>query len=220
MKVLNLIHSGDKSHKVWDYWYHYFKKYYTCNSIDTIFLTETLTKNYENVKFVHTGNVNWSNGLIEFLSDCEYDYIIYQHEDYFLTEKTNDEKLNHLIKIIIDNNYKLLKCCGHWSGFMTENAPMKLVNEKENIWLYNNKSPYLISHQTSIWEKDFLLSTLKRDESPWQHELAGTQRLKQRNVKLYTYRGKCPLEYAETIVHGTIRKGFERFFDIPELEDL
>lgn len=210
-----LIHSGDQSEHVWDYWYYYWKKYYTCTEIDTIFLCEDIAKNYPGVKFYHTGLVPWADGLIDFLSTINSKYVIYQHEDYFLTEKTNEQLLYKLINICNKYNFNLLKCCGWWSGFMTDEAPFKEAYEfGENIWLYNNESPYLVSHQTTIWKREFLISTLRRGETPWQHELTGTARLRNRNVPLYAYRAKTPLEYAETMVHGNIREGFNKFFEI------
>lgn len=213
--TIYLVHSGDHSSHVWDYWYYYWKKYYTCKEIDTVFLCEDIDKKYPGVMFRHTGNVPWADGLIDFLNAIPSSYIIYQHEDYFLTEKTNAELLYKLIAICKKNNFNLLKCCGWWAGFMSDEAPFKEAFEfGENIWRYNNDSPYLISHQTSIWEKNFLVTTLRRGETPWQHELAGTARLKNRCLPLYAYRAKGPLEYAETMVHGTIREGSNKLFEI------
>ena len=213
-KTILLIHSGDKSIDVWNYWYYYFKKYYSCQEfMDVYFLSENLSKDYNGVIFKHTGDVLWADGLMTFLNTINAKYIVYQHEDYFLTEKTWHDSMKHLIDIVEERNYKLLKCCGWWAGFMTDKAPMQEIDRENNIWLYNNESPYLISHQTSIWEREFFITTLRRGESPWQHEMDGTRRLRARNIPIYAFRGKCPLEYAETMVHGTIRKGFERFFE-------
>ncbi len=214
-----LVHSGDHSEHVWDYWYYYWKKYYTCTEIDTIFLCENIDKKYEGVRFFHTGSVSWADGLIDFLNAVPASYIIYQHEDYFLTEKTNEKLLYNLIDICKKHNFNLLKCCGWWGGFMDDKAPYQEAFEfGENIWRYNNDSNYLISHQTSIWKRDFLVTTLRRGETPWQHELAGTARLQSRNIPLYAYRAKGPLEYAETMVHGTIREGSDKYFSIDLLE--
>lgn len=217
--VIFLVHSGDKSSNIWDYWYYYWKKFWTCAEfIDTVFLCKNLTKDYKGVQFYHTGNVSWSDGLINFLEKMDSRYIIYQHEDYFLTEETWDGVVKKLLMLCREHDFKLLKCCGLWSGFTTDKTPLVetsiKVNDKEVIWLYNNESPYLVSHQTSIWEREFLLSTLRRGETPWQHELAGTARLRKRNVPIYSYRGKSPFDYAETMVHGNVRKGFEKFFEV------
>jgi len=229
-----LIHSGDKSENIWKYWYYYWKKYWTCSDfIDTVFLCENKQKEFPGVTFKKTGNVSWATGLINYLENIDVTYIIYQHEDYFLTEPTNAVMAKSLIDLCIARDFKMLKCCGHWAGFIDENVPMKKidinnhdikndsngelvkVNESDdNIWLYNNYSPYLISHQTSIWNREFLISTLKHGETPWEHELAGTIRLRRRNIPVYVYRGKGPFEYCETMVHGNIRPGQEKYFEV------
>lgn len=212
-----LIHSGDKSCNIWDYWYYYWKKYWTCHDfIDTIFLTENKSEIYEGVRFFHTGDVPWSDGLINFLSSVGYKYVIYQHEDYFLTEETNAKVAKDLIEVCKENDLKLLKCCGLWSGCpeWNKDGAFTKTDLYHDIYRYNNENSYLISHQTAIWEKDFLLSTLKRNDTPWCHELAGTARLRERNIPIHAYRSKCPFDYCETMVHGNVRDGQKKYFEI------
>ena len=211
-----LVHSGDKSERIWDYWYYYWKKYWTCKDfIDTVFLSEIKSKDFEGVKFAHTGNIKWADGLIYYLESIrDVKWIIYQHEDYFLTKETDHNTAKVLIKICQDNELNLLKCCGWWGGYIDENAPMVENDMGGGMWSYHNNSPYLISHQTSIWDREFLLSTLRFGETPWEHELSGTARLRQRNIPLHVYRGCSPFEYAETIVHGNVRDNCEKYFEI------
>ena len=52
------------------------------------------------------------------------------------------------------------------------------------LYKFNNKSPYLISHQPSIINKDFLIKTLEPNESPWENEIKGTKRLKNKKYLL------------------------------------
>lgn len=226
-----VIHSGDKSEESWDFWYHYYKKHWTCKDVaDTYFISEGKRKEYEGVKFICVGEgIPWSNGLHYALTQrIDAKYIIYQHEDYFLTENTFPHIIKVLIGLMDEHDMSLIKCCGWWAGYMTDEAPMTLTEIKANdeykekkfkyLWLYNNESPYLISHQTSIWKRDFLISTLELEESPWGHEIMGSNRLRKRNIPIYAYRGKCPIPYAETMVHGEIREGFEKYFEIDILK--
>ena len=71
-ETICLIHTGDKSAHIWDYWYYYWKKYYNCD-FDTIFLSENETKDYPGVKFYCTGNCHWGEGLIDFLSHSPFE---------------------------------------------------------------------------------------------------------------------------------------------------
>lgn len=215
--VVFLIHTGDKSEWSWKYYNYYYQKYFTCDYLmDTVFLTENKKVDFKDMQSVQTGNVPWADGLINYLKSVNYKYVIYQHEDYFLTEITNHNVAEKLINICKDQDLQLLKCCGWWAGFIDENVPME--KKTDDLWLFNNNSPYLVSHQTSIWNKDFLLSTLIPGMNPWEHEINGTIELRKRNIPLYAYREKSPFEYSETLVHGKIRPGAKHLFEI-NLED-
>jgi len=222
--TIMLIHSGDKSstpmegkkHSIWDYWYYYWKKYYTLK-YDTIFLSENETRDYPGVTFKHAGNVAWADGLIDFLARIDCKYVEYMHEDYFLTEETNADVMNTLIKCMDDNKLRLIKHVGCWAGNPEWNSDGAFVETPElgdQMNIYANEQPYLVSHQTSLWDVDFLISTLKRGWDPWTHEITGSVDLRLRNLPIHAYRGKNPIEYCETIVHNQIREGQEEYFNV------
>ena len=224
-ETIYLVHSGDKSSYMWKDWYRYWKKHYTCD-YDTIFLSENATMDFPGVQFAHTGSVPWADGLISYLETCPAKYIIYTHEDYFLNEPTNKRLAGILIDLMKQHNIKLLKCCGHWAGCPEWNDKTDQFIEtdiwfddppaKPCLWTYANKNSYLVSHQSSIWDRELLYTTLKPGEDPWGHELMGTSRLRARNIPVYAYRGKNPFESAETMVQGEIREGCEKYFESAE----
>jgi len=226
-----LVHASDKYDWVIDKFVENHEKHFKNMCLDKIILTESITKNWEGFKTECVGkNKSWSDGLIDWLLYCKYDNIIYVHEDYFLTSDTNNVLFFDLLDIFIKNNYNLLKICGSWSGSPEHNQPDKkpFINKKTHciksnddsksndrfydIYEYNNNLQYLVSHQTSIWDKDFLLSTLWRGWTPWDHELTGTEILRYRNVKIHTYIGEPPIPYCEVINRGKIRPGCEHYF--------
>jgi len=218
--VALLVHSGDKSRWAWKYWHHYWKKFWKSGDIaDTIFLGENETLEAEGIISMKTGPCPWGEGLMKALKTIEADIIIYQHEDYFIDEDTNPDTLKELVRVFTENQMKLLKCCGLWCGYMDDNHPQSpteisvtTMGSEECLSQYNNGSAYLISHQTSLWDREFLYSTIDPNWSPWEHELTGTDQLRSRQIPIYSFKGKCPIPYAETIVHGTVRPGCERFF--------
>lgn len=215
-ETIILIHSGDKSLYIWDFWYYYWKKYYTCK-YDVVFLSENETQNYDGVKFAHTGSVGWAEGLMDYLNRIDCKYIEYMHEDYFLTEETNPAKMETLVKCMKDNGLYLIKHVGTWAGNPDWNKPgafQEAFELGEDMYIYSNNQPYLISHQTSLWDREFLLSTLKRGWTPWCHEITGTGDLRRRNIPVHAYRGKNPMEYCETMQGGQIRDGQEKYFNI------
>lgn len=224
-----LVHSGDKYEWVWPYWYYYWKQNWRAQAyVDTVFLTETAPFPWPGVIHATCGaGQPWADGLGRVIKALppEVRYIIYQHEDYFYDEPTWTADLLALIECVKRYDMKLLKCCGWWAGYMDKDHPMtesnievRIRGKNERIWHYPNESLYLVSHQTSIWEREFLFKSLFTQETPWGHEINGTKRVRQWSVPIYAYRGKCPMPYAETITHGGIRKGFEKWFEQPNQE--
>ncbi len=51
----------------------------------------------------------------------------------------------------------------------------------------NSESEYLLSHNASIWNREFLLSVMEPNENPWKNEQLGTERIrnKSENPRIY-----------------------------------
>jgi len=224
MKPIFLIHSGDRGQWVWPYWYHYFQEYWTCwGVVDAVFLTEVVQPEFPGVTSVSTGAGRpWGQGLMGALARLDTDLVIYAHEDYFLEQQTDPDTLASLVRVVRCNeDIVLLKMCGGWCGYIDNTRLFRPVEpggklrydpEKihgERLWTYDPDSPYVVSHQISIWRRDFLVATLKPHWSPWDHEMQGTPRasqwLKANDKRVYGYRRNSPLAYCETVVQNRAR---------------
>jgi hypothetical protein len=51
--------------------------------------------------------------------------------------------------------------------------------------LDNDTSGYLMSHQVTLWDREFFLQQLPKDEHPWRNERKGTRRLKKLNPDIF-----------------------------------
>jgi len=215
-KTILLVHTGDGSQWVWPHWYRYWRRNWTGASlIDTVWLSENADPKFEGIFSIRPGGKTWGEQLILGLQQIDAKYVIYWHEDYFLVERPDLAKITGLVNIMDREKIVLLKACGAWMGCVDPKnppAPSGMFYQDEELVVYNNKSDYLISHQSSIWEKDFLSSTVRKNDSPWQHETNGSNRLKERNIPLYAYRGYPPLSYTETVCGGKTREGMEGYF--------
>ena len=49
----------------------------------------------------------------------------------------------------------------------------------------SKKSPYLLSHQVTLWKKSFLQEVIPFGENPWQNEKYGTKRLKKSDSPIF-----------------------------------
>ena len=224
-KIALVIQCGDGGVQWIKYFGHYFDKHWECDDfIDTIFLFESIVPEIktdkENVYTTKTGKIPWGKCVIEGLKDTDYEYIIFFHEDYFLTGPQDADKLKHLIKIMDEHKMSLLKICGDWAGWTA--APKLHIGElsdKENIYEYSREVGYITSHQASIWRKSFLLNSIDPNESPWAHEMAGYARAKKLGKTIHAYLGEQPIPYTETITAGKSRNEYcKKFFDI-EVEE-
>jgi hypothetical protein len=217
--ITYIIHSGDKGAWIWPTWERWFLKYWQAQDFITpLFLGETSTPSTIGIEKMITGPVPYGEGLINALQKIQTRYVILTHEDYFITGLIQWEVLREIEQVMDQNSLSLVKCCGNWSGHISEEYPMQqidLIVNGQRLWLYNNRSKYTLSHQPSVWNKNFLLSTLQPHWSPWQHELDGSDLIQSRSdVKILSYRGEQPIPYAETVSAGKIREGAERFFEV------
>lgn len=220
---ITLVHSGDRNNHLWEYWKYYFDMYWDFSRMNVIFLSENKTIDYNKVITKTTGNVSWSKGLKTELNNINSKYIIYMHEDYFLTAKVDFDVLEEILTHMRKRNIKLVKCCGKTGGYSSAYSDFKPTDMKvgdKYLQKYSNKTDYLISHQPSIWNKKFFNSTLKWEESPWSHEINGTIRLRRRNIPVYVYSSNedepntYPIPYKEVYGKGKIRKKCQKYFEI------
>lgn len=229
-KICLLVHSCNHSKYMWSTWLRYWKENFKpyVNWIDTVFLIDTYCEEVEQLRkediiVEFTNEKDWATGLINYLTRCNYEYTIYHHEDYLIVEKVNENVLSDLYNTMGELDLPLIKCCGWWGGYIDAKAPyimseLKTINNKEDLWVYNNESMYLTSHQSSIWNTDFLKSTLQKGENAWGHELGGTKRLRLRKEYILAYRKKAPIEYAEIIHQRRLRPDCQKWLTEDEFK--
>ena len=57
----------------------------------------------------------------------------------------------------------------------------------KDLYKYNRYSPYSISHQFALWNKEYFMSNVNSNESPWENEIYGSNRINENNHKIHTY---------------------------------
>lgn len=213
--LCSLIHSGDKNAWLWPLWRHYYTKFWDHRQVPTVFLSEEKDLGWDKVENIKTGTCDWSTGLINALDKVDYEYVIYQHEDFFLVAEPSFKIINNIVDIMKDKDLQLVKCCGKQAGTPGSTKHMtrtRIFVHDRYLQVYPNHLDYLTSHQISIWNKEFLKSTLLAGESPWEHEIEGTKRLRKRNIEIHAWCSDfddpvCdPIPYDEVITKGQERR--------------
>ena len=175
-------------------------------------------------------NVPWSDRLIESLQAIPERYVMYMQEDYFLDAPVRDDLVEDCLRIVAEEAVG----CVHLTGFGSHGGAK--TAERPYLVDVPRISRYRTSTQAAIWDKDVLLSYVRRQETVWETEILGTirawsryaairtidrQRLEGRPVMSYTgtgiIRGKWHPEMVPLFARHGIPMDFQRrgFYSFP-----
>lgn len=191
-----LVCSCDKNEDIWQYFFYFFKKYYSsCNY--PIYLN-TEEKKYQdkdlNVislqKHKQGDPQGWSQRLRDYLNAMTTDYVIILLEDFFLTDYVRVDEVERCIRRMDDDP--------QIANFIFDSGRhMCIDSEFPEYLLQERKAPFRLSLQAGIWRREILLKYLRNHESPWQFELWGSKRarrwseksfvLKEDQAKVFSY---------------------------------
>ena len=183
--VALLVHSCDRYELLYKGFEFFFSKNWdskiNCNLYFATEETKVLINGFENIQ---SGKGEWADRLAILLKEkISEEYILYIQEDMWLNKKVNTDFFNQLFELAENNNWQQVKL--HSSGVYKTIATNSFI-EGFNIEEINNvKSDFLMSHQITLWNKDFLLKQLHKKEHPWRNERKATKRLKKINPEIY-----------------------------------
>lgn len=160
-----LVHSFDGYRRYWPGFLYFYRKHYAEKTSShrrwpLYFATEQKTPSKDIVPFRHiqTGEGSWGYRLRKALEVIPQSYVLYMQEDMWLNGTLSHSRLEEA-----------------WGRMISQNAiHWKLQTNCEHLVLcptdYNDPKWYVASHQPAIWDKEFLLSTLRDNYSPFAHE--------------------------------------------------
>lgn len=180
-----LVHTCDRYQFLYPGFSAFFNKYWDfavpCNYY---FATENLNVNIDGFENIRSGSGQWSDRLAKLIREqVKEKYIIYFQEDMWLNKPVDPKFFEALFKLIEANDWKQVKLT---SASVYKTEPTKFTVEGFTVaQLDNEKSGYLMSHQVTVWERDYLLAQLHKNEHPWRNERKGTKRLKKLNPQIF-----------------------------------
>ncbi len=124
-------------------------------------------------KVIYSGKGEWSDRLINLLTQIPTEYVLYMQEDQWPT--AGPPNIAKLLAFMVQNDVWRLQISPIVQFY-------SLVGCKIPLY-FHWKSKYLMSHQPSIWKKDFLLSCLQPNENPWKNEYEATKRLNKPEIQ-------------------------------------
>lgn len=177
-----LVHTFEKYSWLWPGLFESYKKYWD-ETAELYLGTDVFPKYIPSDLFsvIYSGEGEWSDRLNKLLVQMPTEYVFYAQEDHWLFK--SPPNLTELVDFMAKNDV-----------FRLQISPINdyyTLKKGEKIRFFTPDSKYLVSHQPSIWRKDFLLSCLKPGETPWVNEYEGTKRLNKMNlinkIAIYNY---------------------------------
>lgn len=173
-----LVHSCDRYEFLFKGFDFFFSKHwdfaFPCNYY---FATEEKDVDIKGFQSIQSGKGQWSDRLALLLREkITEKYILYFQEDMWLTKKVNPIFFTELFNLAKERKWKQVKL---HSSEVYKTIPTNHFIEGFNIAKVNKvQSAFLMSHQVTLWDKDFLLQQLGKNEHPWRNERKGTKRLR------------------------------------------
>jgi hypothetical protein len=180
-----LVHSCDRYELLYKGFEFFFSKNWdekiTCK---LYFATEVKRASIKGFTNIQSGKGEWADRLRLLLTEkITEKYILYVQEDMWFNKKLNANFFNELFELAIKNNWQQVKL---HSSNVYKTIPTNYFIQGFNVAkIDNGKSDYLMSHQITLWNKDFLLAQLYKKEHPWRNERKATKRLKKLNPNIY-----------------------------------
>lgn len=156
--------------------------------------TNSIEKNWDGVTCISVGkDAEWSQKVQKAIEVVKEDYLILLLEDFYVGSSINDLAIKKLIDYMKKNQIKYCKLCDnntilHW--------PKKRHLSSSYEVIYRDEE-YGISLQPSLWEKEFLKTTIgEQNYNAWVFEF--NQVRKEKVAK------HIPLEYAIEDTHNLL----------------
>lgn len=150
----------------------------------------------DNWQRLYSGAGQWADRLDALLRLVPDEHILYMQEDHWpkiglhLPFYYKIFKEKHLLRLQLSPVTRYYSLYGN-------DLPL-YFNEKP-------KSKYIISHNPSIWDKNFLLSCLESGENPWENEYKATCRMWQNPDKIHRKIAIYPVDwYRHAVERGKL----------------
>jgi hypothetical protein len=183
-KVALLVHSCDRYELLYKGFEYFFRRNWDMDiPFKYYFATEEVDVELQGFENIKSGRGEWTDRLRNLLDQIKEEYVIYFQEDMWLTEPVSGTFFEELADLTIKNKWQQVKLNSS-EVFKTETTDLFI--EGFNVSRINNgTSKYLMSHQVTLWNKQFLKAQLLPNEHPWRNERRGTARLKKLNPSIF-----------------------------------
>lgn len=182
--VALLVHSCDRYKFLYKGFESFFLRHWDFSiPCSYYFATEEKKVDIKGFYNIQSGKGEWTDRLAVLLKNIPEDYVLYFQEDMWLNKDVNGTFFKQLFNTAISNAWNQVKL---HSSEVYKTVQTNVFIEGFNIArLDNQASDYLMSHQVTLWNKQFLLQQLPKGEHPWRNERKGSKRLKAIDAEIF-----------------------------------
>lgn len=183
--VALLVHTCDSYQFLYPGFSYFFEQNWDFNTRTACyFATEEIKVTLPHFKNIRSGKGEWADRLRYLLqTQITEPYVLYFQEDMWLNEPVSSAFFNRLFELAAIQQWQQVKL---GSAAIYQTHPTDIYIEGFNVSLLDNQtSGYLMSHQVTLWDKEFLIQQLRKGEHPWRNERKGTKRLRKLNPAIF-----------------------------------
>lgn len=178
-----IIQTCDKYEKFWRGWYLSWSRYWNWDlKWPVIFCNENkdLPFNDPRILQIKSGTSDDSKGfstrMLDILHKVKTKYVLYIQDDMWLTNEVDFLTFKEALYKIRYNNWGCLRLHEKiWLNYDMQSTS-HFVNGRR-VLRVKPTSEWLMTHNASIWNKDFLACCIEPNEDPWTNEVEGTVRI-------------------------------------------
>lgn len=158
--------------------------------LDIVLNTETKEFTFSdfNIRTIHfqgKEKMAWGERLIETLKRIDTKYILFFLDDFYLTDKVRVYEIEKCYNYMEENSNIV-----YFSFFPVEDTDNKISEKYIGFEKRPQRGKYRYNCQIALWNREKLISSLRRHESPWEMELYGSIRSRRCNDEFYTLSAK------------------------------
>lgn len=197
-----LVHTCDAYEGFWGGMFYTLDSYWNYNYIPVYFANEekpmsdividckgTPYRPDSRIKQILTGKTDksgFSTRFIEAVKQVPSKYVLYIQEDMWLKRSLDKELLQDLIKFMDDTNADSIRLHAklwYYDSYILEPTEHFIKDQR----MLKTTGGDILSHNATIWRKDYILKHQVEGEDPWLNEDAGSKRMLSDNNNNYHY---------------------------------
>lgn len=197
-----LIGSCDSYSHLWNHFSYIFHKYWDRDiDVKKYIITQEADAKLNGIETVKTKDPDYTTSVKRALDIINEDNILWLQDDYFLRRTITYDTMQKYYDLFIEweaDRFGIHEDSQLYSSSLVLN----------NLFRINQFSLYTISMQASLWNVNFMYKCFDGNETPWQFEVDGSERLNQSKQHRIFYAAQDPPWYLEACRKGSFTDDF------------